>query len=249
MGPIFDLTGKNGESALNKKLLMPTLEILFSRPSVIINIKKIRNANLTYLSYGKLINISRYIGYIVKNNISGDFIEAGCALGGSAILIATQKDKNRNFEIYDTFTQIPEPSQRDYSDAISRYDEIVKGKASGISDDLYYGYEENLLEKVKQNFNRFGLDPQEENIHFHKGLFKDTLRINQPVAFAHLDSDWYDSVYFSLEQIVPYLVKDGILIIDDYYDWKGAKKAVDDFFVEKDGFVFIEGPQLVIRKS
>jgi asparagine synthase (glutamine-hydrolysing) len=51
-----------------------------------------------------------------------------------------------------------------------------------------------------------------------------------------------------LEQIVPYLVVGGILIIDDYYDWKGAKKAVDDFFAEKGGFIFIEGPQLVIKK-
>lgn len=233
---------------MKRNYLLPTLEILFSRPNVIINIHKIRKANLTYLSYEKLMNISRCIGYIEKIKIDGDFIEAGCALGGSAILIALQKDKSRGFDIYDTFTQIPEPSQRDYSDAVSRYNDIVTGKASGISNDLYYGYEENLLEKVKQNFRKFDLQTEEESIYFHKGLFKDTLNISKQIAFAHLDSDWYDSIFYSLEQIVPHLVDGGVLIVDDYYDWKGAKKAVDDFFANKQGFVFIEGPQLVIKK-
>ena len=65
---------------------------------------------------------------------------------------------------------------------------------------------------------------------FIKGLYKDTLFITRPVSFAHIDCDFYDPVMNSLNQIVPNLCINGILVIDDYYCWSGAKKAVDDYF-------------------
>jgi hypothetical protein len=177
-------------------------------------------------------------------------VEAGCALGGSAILIARSKSKHRELNIYDTFEQIPPPSEMDEADAFERYQTIKNGRAKGIRNGQYYGYEEDLLNKVKNNFEKFNLPLEEHNIFLHQGLFEDTLKISEPVAMAHIDSDWYDSIITSLERIVPELSYNGIILIDDYYDWKGAKKAVNDFFSEKrDHFQFDYGPQLVIRKT
>ena len=36
-----------------------------------------------------------------------------------------------------------------------------------------------------------------------------------------------------LEILYPLLRKGGILIIDDYGQWKGCRKAVDEFFIDK----------------
>ena len=226
------------------------IHFAITSPGVLINIFKIKKFRLTYLNLSKLINLSKWVKNIDRQQIPGGIVEAGCALGGSAILIALHKNKHRELNIYDTFAQIPPPSEMDEADAFERYQTIKNGKAKGIHNGRYYGYEEDLQAKVINNFHKFKLELEEHNIQLHKGLFEDVMMIEEPVAMAHIDSDWYDSIITSLKRIVPNLSYHGIILIDDYYDWKGAKKAVDDFFSDKmDHFQFIYGPQLVIRKS
>ncbi len=53
--------------------------------------------------------------------------------------------------------------------------------------------------------------------------------INQPVAFAHVDVDWYDPVMTSLERAFPNLVQGGSVILDDYHNWGGYRKATDEY--------------------
>ena len=92
-----------------------------------------------------------------------------------------------------------------------------------------------MLETVKNSYcSVLGIEsPREANITFIKGLFEDTLICKQPVALAHIDCDWYDSVMVCLERIVPMMVKGGILVIDDYNHWSGCRKAVDTYFADK----------------
>ena len=52
---------------------------------------------------------------------------------------------------------------------------------------------------------------------------------DEPVAIAHVDVDWYHPVMTSLRRIVPRLVAGGSVIIDDYHDWGGCRKATDEF--------------------
>lgn len=220
--------------------------------NVIDNLKKkifefTTERNITYLNKEALEDLKKTVKDLKHNK--GIFIEAGCALGGSAITIAKAKDVERKFYVYDVFETIPEPSERDGKDVHDRYETIKSGKSKGINGDKYYGYEDNLLEKVIDNFNQAGIEPQENNVKFVKGMFQDTLKINEPVAFAHIDCDWYDSVYTCLERIVPNLVDGGVLIIDDYHSWSGAKKAVDDYFKDKKGFKFIKKNRLHIVKK
>jgi|GEM_PF-2060138 len=200
---------------------------------------KIKYHKLSYLSAGGLLNLSNQVRKIEEKKIEGIILEAGCALGGSTIQIGKAKSIHRKFYIYDVFGMIPEPSEKDGEDVQNRYKEIIAGKSKGLRGDTYYGYQDDLLGKIIGNMKKFELDPADHLIYFIKGLYSDTIKINEPVALAHIDCDWYDSVITCLENIIPHLSKGGCLVIDDYYTWSGCSKAVDDFFDQiKDQFYF-----------
>lgn len=192
-------------------------------------ISNLIDKGLTYLSKKKLTNIINTCNKINENNLPGVFIEAGCALGGTSILISKLKTLERPFYIYDVFGMIPPPTKEDTQDVHERYKTIVKGKSSGLKGNKYYGYEENLYEIVQSNLRCFNIDWKKEKVILIKGLVQDTMKINEPVAFAHIDVDWYEPVKTCLEQIFPNLVIGGSLILDDYYDWGGCRKATDEF--------------------
>jgi asparagine synthase (glutamine-hydrolysing) len=167
-----------------------------------------------------------------RKHLEGAVIEAGCALGGSAIILAAAKSKDRMLLVYDVFDVHPPPSNKNGSVAHEVCELIAAGKAQGIGGDLYYGYEKNLYDKVLQSFGRFGLEPEGNNVYLRKGLFEDTLIVQSPVSLAHIDCDWHDSVLTCLNRIEPCLVKGGTLIVNDH--WSGSAKAVQRYFENKD---------------
>lgn len=213
-------------------------------------IHTVRWKHLTYLEDAALKDLMEAAAK--TDDLDGCIIETGCALGGSGICIAHEKRQDKPLYIYDVFGMIPAPGEKDGEDVLERYQEIKQGKSCGIGGDLYYGYQENLLETVKNSFcSVLGIEnPEEENIAFIKGLFEDTLICKEPVALAHIDCDWYDSVMVCLERIVPMLVPGGILVIDDYNHWSGCRKAVDAYFQDKkDLFLFEKKSRLHIIKK
>lgn len=199
-------------------------------PQVYNAIQQVLKLKLTYLRPSALIDLYRSIEELERKAVEGIFLEAGCALGGSSLVIAASKAVDRQFSIYDVFGQIPPPSDLDGPRAHTRYEIIKTGKSEGIAGNRYYGYEDDLLKKVVGTFSDLGFSPAENNIEFIKGNFEQTLVISQPVAFAHIDADWYESVLVCLERIEPMLVASGRLVIDDYAYWPGCRKAVDRFF-------------------
>ena len=65
------------------------------------------------------------------------------------------------------------------------------------------------------------------------------LELKEPISFAHIDCDWYESVKCVLKYVMPNLLVNGIVIIDDYNCWQGTNKAVDEYFQNiKDQFEF-----------
>jgi hypothetical protein len=195
-------------------------------------ISSVKYGRLTYLTERKLELIVSTCKEIEKNGVQGSIIEAGCALGGSSIVIAASKAKDRPFKIYDVFGMIPPPSDEDTPDVHERFRIIRSGLSQGIDGDLYYGYIDNLKDIVRINLNRFGFDLSEYNIDLIEGLLQETLYLNEPIALAHIDVDWHDPVLTSLERISSRLSTGGSIIVDDYYDWGGCKKAVDRFLNE-----------------
>jgi hypothetical protein len=213
--------------------------------------RSVRKDLLTFLDITALNDLSTQVKQLEKNsNRNGIIIEAGCALGGSAIVMAKAKSKARPFYVYDAFGMIPPPSEKDGEDCHKRYKVIRSGQAKGFGGNKYYGYEENLFEKVNENFRQYGVPVDENKVYLVKGLFENVLHVNQPVALAHIDGDWYNSVMTCLQRIEPYLEQGGVLVIDDYYGWSGCRKAVDDYFSDKQSsYEFIRKSRLhIIRK-
>jgi asparagine synthase (glutamine-hydrolysing) len=192
-------------------------------------IVQIKNLRLTYLSDSKLCSLVQTIHAVEQLGIPGLIIEAGCALGGSAILLTKLKKAERLLRVYDVFGMIPAPTKEDTTDVHERYKTIVEGKSSGLGEDKYYGYEDDLYNKVLMNFCSFNLIPKEGELELIKGLVQNTLVVSEPVAMAHIDVDWYEPVMTCLEKIYPMLSMGGSIILDDYHDWGGCRKATDEF--------------------
>lgn len=193
-------------------------------------ISRIRSRNLSYLKDDRMRCLVESCRRIEAEGTAGIFIEAGCALGGSTILISSIKKSERPLRVYDVFGMIPPPTRDDPEEVHHRYSAIKSGSSNGIGGDRYYGYEENLYELVLSNLAQFGIDCESNRISLVKGLLQDTMSIEGPVAFAHIDVDWYEPVKCCLERVVPNLSPSGVIILDDYRDWQGCRKATDEYF-------------------
>jgi len=192
-------------------------------------VSRIRDKKLTYLSDRKLASLITTCRSIEARNLPGIFLEAGCALGGSAILLASIKRVGRPLNVYDVFGMIPPPTKEDTQDIHARYQTIVEGKSIGIEGDRYYGYIDDLYDVVKRNLASFDIDCKARSLSLIKGLVQDTLVLDVPVAFAHIDVDWYEPVRTCLDRVFPRLVVGGSIILDDYHDWGGCRKATDEY--------------------
>ena len=176
--------------------------------------------------------------HIIKNNIQGDFVECGIWKGGNIILLKKlleNQNLKRNVIGYDTFLGMPEPSAKDekvlgkIKDAKSLF-EIKNPK----------GWCYSSIEEVKENIKRTCNNM--EGVKLIKGKVEDTLKENVPekISLLRLDTDFYESTKIELEILYPKLEKGGILIIDDYGNWKGAKKAVDEYFKGVPPMIYID---------
>jgi hypothetical protein len=194
---------------------------------------RVKRDGLTYLEEPALVDLAETVSTLEREALPGLFIEAGCGLGGSALTVARFKDQTRPLYVYDVFGTIPPPSSDDGPDAHARYAVIRTGKAAGLAGGTYYGYQRNLKRIVESCFARYGLMVKTHNVHLVEGLYEDTLRAIGPVAFAHIDCDWYSSVMTCLRRIEPRVVSRGVLVIDDYNRWSGCRKAVDEYFGDK----------------
>ena len=56
---------------------------------------------------------------------------------------------------------------------------------------------------------------------------------NLKISLLHLDLDVFDATLFSLKNLYDKIVKNGIILLDDYGIESGATKAVDSFFAKK----------------
>ena len=224
--------------------------MMFRYPAIARRAIRIRRERITYLDLRSLMELGAVVRDIEKRGMEGSILEAGTALGGSAIMLATAKLPTRSLKVYDAFGMIPPPSESDGADVQERFAEIVSGKSPGIGGDPYYGYRDDLYEDVIRNFHRFGFDLERHRVQLIQGLFEETLKIDSPVAVAHLDCDWYESVMTCLRAIEPHLVPGGRFVIDDYYYYSGCRRAVDEFFADRRAsYVFSHQSRLHVVKA
>jgi len=181
------------------------------------------------------------VKYIVKNKISGDYVECGVWKGGSSLVVGKilndLNDKERQLWLYDTFKGMSEPTKFDLDINGEKASERLEREDKTTS--WVWAYSE--IDEVKKTMRLSGYP--ESKINYIQGKVEDTLVIkeNQPnsISILRLDTDWYESTKIELDILFKKVTKGGIIIIDDYGHWKGSKKAVDEFIQEHNLCVFL----------
>ena len=190
----------------------------------------------------KMWSLVNSINYVSNRNIQGDFVECGVWRGGNVILYQTlniKKKLNRKIYAYDTFEGMTKPSKFDGSKALNEYNRYQKNNwcASALSE-----VKNNILKNCPI-----------DNINFIKGKVEDTLLIDKnipdKISILRLDTDFYESTKIELEILYPRLVKNGVLIIDDYGHWKGSRKATDEYFLSKAFLIYVDNSCRILIKN
>lgn len=213
--------------------VFPDLEV---PAPVVATVDAVRAEELTYLTRDQLLSLVTCVLECEQAGREGLLIEAGTARGGASIAMAAAKSPSRPLRVYDVFGLIPPPTEADGEQAAQRYADIQAGQGRRQPGKEYYGYADDLHAEVAESFARHGVATDEHRVELVQGLFQDTLVIDEPVALAHLDGDWYESTLVCLERITPHLVVGGRIVIDDYHFWAGCRRAVDEYFEGRRGF-------------
>jgi hypothetical protein len=175
---------------------------------------------ITMVSYYRLRSLYLGVHHVVRQNIPGDIVECGVALGGSSALLGLALKElaaERGLWMFDTYAGMPEPSTEDP-------DHFVAKNYAGM-----YG---SSPEEIRCSLAELGVT---ENVHIVPGFFQDTLAGAplQSIALLHVDGDWYESVKCTLDTLYDKVSPGGIIQFDDYGHWAGARKAVDAFLSQR----------------
>ncbi|WP_025763230.1 TylF/MycF/NovP-related O-methyltransferase [Dyadobacter tibetensis] len=187
----------------------------------------------TMTSIERMHTVYTSANYVSKNKIAGDYVECGVWRGGSSMMaILTflhNKDTSREIYLYDTYEGMSEPSKDDVD---------VNGKTAKVlleTEDKFAGNNNwcfATLEDVKNNILKLGYPA--DKIHFVQGKVEESIPATIPteISLLRLDTDWYESTKHEMEYLYPLLKEKGVLILDDYGHWQGAKKAVDEYLLQ-----------------
>lgn len=189
----------------------------------------------TMTSMERMYALYTSVNYIIDNDIQGDFIECGVYKGGSSMMMGLiLKNKgiiNRKIFLYDTYEGMSMPTEIDSkTDGISSQTMVQwKKNQTQINNNWCY----SSIDEVTKNMEKTSLP--KEQFELIKGKVEDTIPNNfhSQIALLRLDTDWYESTKHELKHLYPLLVNNGVIIIDDYGAWEGAKIAVDEYFGEK----------------
>jgi O-methyltransferase len=185
----------------------------------------------TMTSLERMYALYSATNYIVENELPGDFVECGVWRGGSVMLLAAtllrRGDTTRDVWLYDTFEGMTAPSAEDVQAMSGRTAADILREHQRTPNDPFWGIA--ARDAVERNLRRTGYPF--ERFHVVEGDVAVTLSKPAPgaIALLRLDTDWYASTRHELEQLYPRLVRGGVMIIDDYGYWRGARKATDEF--------------------
>jgi len=186
----------------------------------------------TLTSVERMIALSNAITHIVKNNIPGDIVECGVWRGGSMMLTAltliSHQDTDRTLHLYDTFEGMSPPT----NDDVGFDDRTAQSQLDDDPGMTGVGCKAGI-DEVRTNLESTNYPAR--NIRYIKGRVEETIpqHVPESIAVLRLDTDWYESTRHELEHLYPRLSPGGFLIVDDYGHWKGARKAVDEYFEKR----------------
>ena len=199
-----------------------------------------RCKDYTMTSLERMYSLYNSMKYIIDNKIEGDLAECGVWKGGSSMLMALLLKKygitDKKIYLYDTFEGMSEPSSIDKTfKGVSATTLLNKERKENENSIWCY----SPIEEVKKTL--FSTGYPQASLIFIKGKVEDTLHQHVPgkLSLLRLDTDWYESTRIELQILYPLLSEKGILIIDDFGHWEGAKKAVTEYFMQNGNHQFL----------
>lgn len=191
-----------------------------------------RCAPFTMTSIERMYALYEALRYVSAAEVSGDVVECGVWRGGSSMLAAltlAQLGSSRRLWLYDTFEGMPPPGVHDVQYSGERAEESLdpSQRVAGASNDWAWA----TIDDVRANMASTG----HADVQLVAGKVEESIPSRAPdaIALLRLDTDWYESTRHELEHLYPRLATGGVLIIDDYGHWQGARRAVDEYFRER----------------
>ena len=187
-----------------------------------------RVAAFTRLPPSAVAAVIEAVEYVVERDIEGDIVECGVWRGGSMMTAALTLQRlgvQRRLQLFDTYEGMTKPGEWDVrSHGVSELERWERsGGAVGKEAEVSMG-------EVRAAMASTGYDMS--LVTLVKGSVEETLpgAVPEAIALLRLDTDYYSSTRHELEHLYPRLAYGGVLIIDDYGGYEGARRAVDEYF-------------------
>jgi len=183
------------------------------------------------------------VRYCERGPVAGAFVECGVWRGGSVLaMLLTLQDEGseaRDVYLYDTFEGMTEPTEEDTSPL--EQPALETWRSAEESGEQAWGWLLGEFDEGTVRETVLSSGYPESRVHFVRGPVEDTIPGTVPdrIALLRLDTDWYESTRHELEHLYPRLVPGGVLIIDDYGHWEGARRAADEYFGETGEHLFL----------
>ena len=204
--------------------------------------KPCRNATMVRWTRARLAHFA--LRHINDRNVPGDILEAGVWRGGMSCYMARTQllslrgwSTNRQLWLFDTFEGMPRPTDEDGQGPMQVWSRVQNGSRTamgGVQAPGKWAY--GPVEAVQATLARTRYPSHA--VHLVKGQVEQTLprllgaadqEKPRTLSLLRLDTDWFASTETELQLLWPLLSPGGWLYVDDYFDWKGARKAVDDW--------------------
>lgn len=151
--------------------------------------------------------------------IEGSIVECGTWRGGMIAGIADVLGGERKYYLCDSFEGLPPATEADGTAA-----------KSWQADTTSPSYYDNCTAREEDARAAMSMSSAKDYT-ILRGWFQDTLPAFPlgPIALLRMDADWYESTKCILEQLAHRVVRDGVIIVDDYYTWEGCALAVNEY--------------------
>jgi len=182
----------------------------------------------TMTTPARVYALVRATEYVTARRIPGALVECGVWRGGSMMAVALTLLRlgvtDRELYLFDTFSGMTPPTEEDVRSSGERAADLLETEERDAD-----VWAIASLDDVRNAVLSVGYP--EERIHFVEGPVEETLPSQAPeqIALLRLDTDWYASTKHELVHLYPRLSSGGVLLLDDYGYWQGARKAVDEY--------------------
>lgn len=184
----------------------------------------------TLTSPERIFALREAVRYLTRFKIQGAIVECGVWKGGSMMAVAQTLrelgDSDRDLYLFDTFEGMDAPGATDITVLGTPAIDLLSTESR---DDPRSVWCVAALAQVRDAMARTGYP--ENRIRYVQGRVEETIPASAPdqIALLRLDTDWYSSTDHALKNLFPRLCAGGVLIIDDYGHWQGARQAVDEY--------------------